>query len=88
MSSTRPPINWRSEAFWDEHKLLEELERVFDYCDSCRICWTLCEAFPVLFDMVEAGYLSEAEAEAASDEPIAKCMRLDSGTPRSIVRKT
>jgi Fe-S oxidoreductase len=54
LSSTRPPIDWRSEDFWDEQSLRGELERVFDYCDSCRICWTLCEAFPVLFDLVDS----------------------------------
>ena len=54
MSSTRPPIDWQAEEFWDEQSLGRELERVFDYCDSCRICWTLCEAFPTLFDLVDA----------------------------------
>jgi hypothetical protein len=29
---TRHPIDWRSEEFYDEGPLFEELERVFDIC--------------------------------------------------------
>ena len=33
---TRHPLAWKSEAFYDEGKAFEELERVFDICHGCR----------------------------------------------------
>ena len=50
---TRHPIDWQSESFYDEPKLFEELERVFDICHGCRRCFNLCNSFPVLFDAVD-----------------------------------
>ncbi|MDH3820875.1 MAG: Fe-S oxidoreductase, partial [Gammaproteobacteria bacterium] len=35
---TRHPLDWRSDEFYDEKALFEELERVFDICHGCRRC--------------------------------------------------
>jgi glycerol-3-phosphate dehydrogenase subunit C len=51
---TRHPIDWRNPAFYDEAALEKELERVFDICHGCRRCFSLCNAFPTLFDAVDA----------------------------------
>lgn len=32
---------------------MKEMERVFDICHGCRRCVSLCNAFPVLFDLVD-----------------------------------
>jgi Fe-S oxidoreductase len=58
---TRHPLEWRTEAFYDRAALDQELERVFDICHGCRRCFNLCNAFPVLFDAVDA----TAEGEVA-----------------------
>ncbi len=50
---TRHPIDWRSDDFYDEPSLVAELERVFDICHGCRRCFSLCNAFPTLFDAVD-----------------------------------
>ncbi len=50
---TRHPIDWKSDNFYDEPALYEELERVFDICHGCRRCFNLCNAFPTLFDAVD-----------------------------------
>ncbi len=50
---TRHPLDWTTDAFWDEAALNAELERVFDICQGCRRCVSLCEAFPTLFDLVD-----------------------------------
>ena len=50
---TRHPLDWRSADFNDEAKLMDELERVFDICHGCRRCFSLCNAFPTLFDAVD-----------------------------------
>ena len=51
---TRHPIEWRSPAFGDPVALDAELGRVFDICHGCRRCFNLCNAFPTLFDAVDA----------------------------------
>lgn len=50
---TRHPVDWQSDAFYDEASLMTELERVFDICHGCRRCFNLCHAFPTLFDAVD-----------------------------------
>ena len=50
----RHPLNWRDPAFFDGHALEQELERVFDICHGCRRCFSLCQAFPTLFDAIDA----------------------------------
>ena len=50
---TRHPIDWRSDSYYDDDALFEELERVFDICHGCRRCFNLCNAFPTLFDAVD-----------------------------------
>ena len=58
---TRHPLDWRSEAFYDETPLFEELERVFDICHGCRRCFSLCNAFPTLFDAVDESETMEVD---------------------------
>ena len=50
---TRHPLDWQSDEFYDEPKLFDELERVFDICHGCRRCFNLCNSFPTLFDAVD-----------------------------------
>ena len=50
---TRHPVEWRSDAFYDSAALDKELERVFDICHGCRRCFSLCNSFPTLFDLVD-----------------------------------
>jgi glycerol-3-phosphate dehydrogenase subunit C len=50
---TRHPIEWRDPKFYDHAALEKELERVFDICHGCRRCFSLCNAFPTLFDAVD-----------------------------------
>lgn len=49
----RHPIAWQEPAFHDEKSLLQEMERVFDICHGCRRCFSLCNAFPTLFDAID-----------------------------------
>ena len=59
---TRHPIEWRDPAFYDEAALEKELARVFDICHGCRRCFSLCNAFPTLFDAVDASDSGEPES--------------------------
>jgi len=58
---TRHPLEWRTDKFYDEAALFEELERVFDICHGCRRCFNLCQSFPTLFDAVDASETMEVD---------------------------
>src|SRR6202142_4124076 len=51
---TRHPLNWRDPAFYEQPALERELTRVFEICHGCRRCFSLCQAFPTLFDAIDA----------------------------------
>jgi Fe-S oxidoreductase len=60
-------------VYRDEADVRGELTRVFDVCDGCRRCITLCSAFPSLFEMIggaggEAGALTPAQQDRVTDE--------------------
>ncbi|WP_321957969.1 heterodisulfide reductase-related iron-sulfur binding cluster [Paraburkholderia bannensis] len=57
---TRHPLDWQSDAFYDQALLDDELARVFDICAGCRRCVSLCGAFPALFDLVDETDTGEA----------------------------
>ena len=50
---TRHALDWKSDEFYAEGALYEELERVFDICHGCRRCFNLCNSFPTLFDAID-----------------------------------
>ena len=58
---TRHPIDWRNPSFYDEAAVTAELERVFDICHGCRRCFSLCQAFPTLFDAIDETPTGELE---------------------------
>jgi Fe-S oxidoreductase len=59
---TRHAIDWQSEAYGDATALNAELARVFDICHGCRRCFSLCNAFPTLFDLVDESSTGELES--------------------------
>ena len=58
---TRHPVEWKSAEFYDESALFKELERVFEICHGCRRCFSLCNSFPTLFDLVDASSTGEVD---------------------------
>ena len=64
---TRHPIEWKSEDFYDEGKLFDELHRVYDICHGCRRCVNLCTTFPTLFDLVDASPTMEVDGVRKED---------------------
>jgi glycerol-3-phosphate dehydrogenase subunit C len=58
---TRHPIPWRDAEFYEEESLFKELERVYDICHGCRRCFSLCNAFPVLFDAIDESPTGELD---------------------------
>lgn len=64
---TRHPLKQDQAIFWDEEDLNRELERVYDICHGCRRCVSLCNAFPVLFDLVDTSDTMEVDGVAVAD---------------------
>lgn len=64
---TRHALDWKNPDFYDEQKLMAEMERVFDVCHGCRRCLSLCGSFPSLFDLVDATEEGEVEGVAKKD---------------------
>jgi glycerol-3-phosphate dehydrogenase subunit C len=45
--------NPNDRVYWDQAGLQQELERAFEICSGCRLCFNLCPSFPELFQDVE-----------------------------------
>jgi Fe-S oxidoreductase len=58
---TRHTIPWRDAEYYDETALVHELERVYDLCHGCRRCFSLCNAFPLLFDAIDESPTGELD---------------------------
>jgi glycerol-3-phosphate dehydrogenase subunit C len=59
--------------YFDPAALSVELDRVFDLCHGCRLCFNLCPSFPTLFDFIDAkdgdvSALTEQERDQVVDE--------------------
>ena len=70
MSATYQPSD---PAYFDPADLDRELDRVFDLCHGCRLCFNLCPSFPTLFDAIdehdgEVGDVTAAERDQVVDE--------------------
>ncbi len=64
---TRHNLDWTNPEFYNEDKLFDELERVFDICHGCRRCVSLCESFPTLFDLVDESDTMEVDGVKKAD---------------------
>ena len=60
--------------YLDEADTRRELERVYDVCHGCRLCFELCPSFPTLFSYIEvhddqdAGQMTPAQQDHVIDE--------------------
>ncbi len=63
----RHPLDWRNPEFYDEEALLSEFERVYEICHGCRRCFSLCNAFPTLFDLIDVTETMELDGVAKQD---------------------
>ena len=55
----------RAALYWDGDSLDAEMNRVFDICTGCRLCWNLCPSFPALFDSLDTQ--ADARRQAAEE---------------------
>jgi Fe-S oxidoreductase len=40
-------------TYWDPDGLRREVERTFEICHGCRLCFKYCDAFPTLFSLID-----------------------------------
>ncbi|MEO5699678.1 MAG: heterodisulfide reductase-related iron-sulfur binding cluster [Casimicrobiaceae bacterium] len=64
---TRHPLQWQNPEFYDDDAFYAEAQRIFDICHGCRRCVSLCNAFPTLFDLVDASPTLEIDGVARQD---------------------
>lgn len=71
MTTTYDPFH---PAYFDDSDLREEMNRVYDLCHGCRLCFKYCTAFPALFEAIDrhddqdAAKLTTAEQDRVVDE--------------------
>ncbi|HVC25153.1 MAG TPA: heterodisulfide reductase-related iron-sulfur binding cluster [Acidimicrobiales bacterium] len=70
MTTTYDPYDPR---YLDEADMRQELERVYDLCHGCRLCFNLCPSFPTLFGAIDAhdgdvASMTVAEQDKVVDE--------------------
>jgi glycerol-3-phosphate dehydrogenase subunit C len=60
--------------YLDETDLRSELDRVYDACHGCRVCFNLCPSFPTLFDLIDErnGAVKELTADE-QDRVVDEC---------------
>src|SRR5438105_2929645 len=63
----RHALAWRDADFYDMGKVEAEMERVFDICHGCRRCFNLCDAFPILFDLIDESPTGELDGVDKAD---------------------
>lgn len=61
-------------VYWDRAALNGEIERTFEICHGCRLCFKYCDSFPSLFSFIDDRHdgdvrqLTGAETEQVMDE--------------------
>lgn len=71
MTTTYDPFH---PVYLDESDLREEMNRVYDLCHGCRLCFKFCESFPTMFaaidqhDDQDAAKMTKAEQDQVVDE--------------------
>ena len=60
--------------YWDPAALAAEVERTFEICHGCRMCFKYCDAFPRLFDLIDRTHdgdvrrITPVQTEAVMDD--------------------
>src|SRR5947207_4178170 len=56
-----------SEAkYWDPVALEKEIQRTFEICHGCRLCFKYCDSFPSLFSLLDNQYDGEVRRDRKS----------------------
>src|SRR5262245_8561127 len=53
--------------YWDPAALGREVERTFEICHGCRLCFKYCDAFPTLFTLIDEQHDGDVRRITASE---------------------
>ncbi|MFZ9888869.1 MAG: heterodisulfide reductase-related iron-sulfur binding cluster [Myxococcota bacterium] len=53
--------------YWDADALQKEIERAFEICHGCRMCFKYCDVFPDLFRLLDERYDGDVRKVTADD---------------------
>ena len=67
--------NPNDEKYWDKAALQQEIDRAFDLCNGCRMCFKYCQSFPTLFDAVDQAGDVRKLPMAVTDQVIDDCFQ-------------
>lgn len=72
MTTTYDPFHPK---YYDETDLRTEMDRVYDLCHGCRICFKFCPSFPTMFDYIDAipNQLADQMTPAQQDHVVDEC---------------
>lgn len=72
-------IDPKNPKYWDEQSLQNELNRSFDICNGCRMCFKYCPSFPTLFDALDDEATTDGDVTKLSakttDQVIDECFQ-------------
>ena len=54
------------EKYWDAAALNKEIQRTFEICHGCRLCFKYCDSFPTLFSLLD----QTLQEEGATDKKL------------------
>ena len=74
MTTTYDPFHPK---YFDESDLRVELDRVYDLCHGCRLCFKFCTAFPTLFEYIDADPAQDSAnmTPAQQDQVVDECFQ-------------
>ncbi len=55
------------EKYWNKSALGKEIERIFEICHGCRLCFKFCDTFPNLFALLDKQYDGDVRKISAKD---------------------
>ena len=70
----------KNPKYWDKNSLYAEMDRVYDICIGCRLCFNLCPSFPSLFNSIDDAGIRKrevAEVEGRVEKEVEKDEFLD-----------
>jgi glycerol-3-phosphate dehydrogenase subunit C len=61
--------------YWDPTALAKEVDRTFELCQSCRLCFKYCRSFPILFEAVESAGGVRGISEGTRRQVVDECFQ-------------
>src|SRR5207249_5797219 len=55
------------EKYWDAAALGKEIQRTFEICHGCRLCFKYCDSFPTLFSLLDQKHDGDVRRLTADD---------------------